>query len=109
MKTESILYALAGVAAGYALSKVYAQPSAAEPAAVGRNKYVHVSAYRRKWPSIGAVQYGNCQCSDGSMCVGKGNCECCTNKGGRIQVVITPRPVAMRTAPAMTAVSGGLA
>lgn len=40
--------------------------------------------------NIGAATYGNCQCKDGTMCVGKGNCACCSTKRGPVHTVILP-------------------
>lgn len=89
MKTETLLIAAAAFGAGYLLAN-----QTGSDAQVGRTKWVHVSAYKRHYPGIGAAQYGNCQCANGTMCVGRGNCECCTKGGGtRIHTIITGQPM----------------
>ena len=82
MKTETLLIAAAAFGAGYLFSKAYA-PAAAAPATNSP------SAVR----GIGVAQYGNCQCANGTMCVGRGNCACCDKAGGvPVRVIITGKP-----------------
>lgn len=101
MKTETLLIAAAAFGAGYLFSKAYA-PAAAAPATNSP------SAVR----GIGVAQYGNCQCANGTMCVGRGNCACCDKAGGvPVRVIITGKPAmqALQSKVSGYGYGGGLA
>ena len=118
MKRDNILIvAAAAFAAGYIAHKVM-QPAAAPAAAptspmtqlppVWANSVYTANAVR----GIGVAQYGNCQCANGTMCVGRGNCACCDKAGGvPVRVIITGKPAmqALQSKVSGYGYGGGLA
>lgn len=75
------MIAAAAFAVGYLVNS---KPAAAAPPAANAPSAVR---------GIGLAQYGNCQCANGSMCVGQGNCACCDKQGGtRVRLIITGKP-----------------
>jgi len=48
------------------------------------NQFPQISPIFATNTAIGASvrQYGNCQCANGSLCVGQGDCRCCDKQGG---------------------------